>query len=196
LKPAICFYIPPGVAHWGISQGNSLCLSVGFRAPAYHEILQQWADDLADQLDESLRYRDPLTESLSRHELSASNLRNLHQLLTEQLTPESLAAATAKLVSEPKYNHPIEPIMPATDDEPLYKAADARLLLCNDMLYANGEALACSAKLPRPLLLSLCNDDMIDSSMRQTLLANTEGQAFLQTLLALGVFEVDDDDFQ
>ena len=37
-------YVPPGVAHWGISAGDSTCFSIGFRAPRLADLLSRWTD--------------------------------------------------------------------------------------------------------------------------------------------------------
>lgn len=37
-------YVPPGVAHWGISVGDSTCFSIGFRAPRLADLLSRWTD--------------------------------------------------------------------------------------------------------------------------------------------------------
>lgn len=48
-------YIPPGVAHRGVSHGDSTSFSLGFRAPRLSDLLARWVDNtLADTGDELL----------------------------------------------------------------------------------------------------------------------------------------------
>src|SRR5688500_10960091 len=39
LETGDVLYVPPGVAHWGTSRDNSLCYSLGFRAPSVGEMV-------------------------------------------------------------------------------------------------------------------------------------------------------------
>lgn len=52
-------YVPPGIAHWGISEDNSLSYSIGFRAPSLADMLLGYSDELADQCTPDQRYQDP-----------------------------------------------------------------------------------------------------------------------------------------
>lgn len=67
LSPGDILYIPPGVAHWGIAEGDDcMTLSVGFRAPSEAELLATWSADRGDQLSDSQRFRDTAL-SISPH---------------------------------------------------------------------------------------------------------------------------------
>lgn len=56
-SPGDVLYLPPGVAHYGISGEPSLTLSVGFRAPSAGELLAS-AGELLDLRRPDLRYGD------------------------------------------------------------------------------------------------------------------------------------------
>src|SRR5690606_1072476 len=43
LHPGDVLYVPPGLAHWGTSIDNSLCYSLGFRAPSVAELLMDYS---------------------------------------------------------------------------------------------------------------------------------------------------------
>ena len=58
LEPGDMLYLPPGVGHHGIAEGECMTISVGFRAPSHRDILMQFTDFISDQLSESLRYSD------------------------------------------------------------------------------------------------------------------------------------------
>lgn len=58
LEPGDMLYLPPGVPHHGIAEGDCLTFSVGMRAPAVSELVVDFAETLAEALPEDLRYRD------------------------------------------------------------------------------------------------------------------------------------------
>lgn len=66
LNPGDILYVPAGMAHHGIAVGNSTTYSLGFRAPAYSEMVMGVAELIADQLHDDKRYRDG-TPSVSKH---------------------------------------------------------------------------------------------------------------------------------
>jgi 50S ribosomal protein L16 3-hydroxylase len=45
LETGDVLYIPPGVAHRGVSHGESTSFSIGFRAPRLRDLLARWADN-------------------------------------------------------------------------------------------------------------------------------------------------------
>lgn len=57
-KPGDLLYIPAQVAHWGESIGESICYSIGFRAPSHSEFLSDYSLQLCDDLNLDHRYRD------------------------------------------------------------------------------------------------------------------------------------------
>ena len=52
-------YLPPGVPHHGVAESPCLTFSVGMRAPAAAELLGDYADTLAADAPDELRYADP-----------------------------------------------------------------------------------------------------------------------------------------
>ena len=59
LGPGDMLYLPPGVPHHGVAEAPCLTFSVGMRAPAVAELLGDYADTLATDAPEDLRYADP-----------------------------------------------------------------------------------------------------------------------------------------
>ena len=76
-------YLPPRIAHHGISIGDSLCYSVGFRAPSFAELIQGFADALGDEMSEDQRLADSPPVS---------------QLYPEELTENALGAGFSRLL--------------------------------------------------------------------------------------------------
>ena len=58
LEPGDMLYVPPGVAHWGIAEGECMTWSVGFRAPSHAEMVQEIAAQIADSIPEDRRFAD------------------------------------------------------------------------------------------------------------------------------------------
>lgn len=58
LNPGDILYVPAGVAHHGIAVGDSMTYSLGFRAPAYQEMVMGVAELIAEKLPDEKRYRD------------------------------------------------------------------------------------------------------------------------------------------
>jgi 50S ribosomal protein L16 3-hydroxylase len=60
LEPGDLLYLPPGVAHEGTAvDGDCITCSIGFRAPAWRELVEPWLDALAGRLAPQDRYSDP-----------------------------------------------------------------------------------------------------------------------------------------
>jgi 50S ribosomal protein L16 3-hydroxylase len=51
-------YIPPGVAHRGVSHGDSTSFSLGFRAPRLSDLLARWADNTLADTGDALLLQD------------------------------------------------------------------------------------------------------------------------------------------
>jgi len=80
LDPGDVLYLPPGVAHWGIAEGDCMTYSLGFRAPSQQEIAADWFQYLVG-LTAQERLEDPRdlhTDSLA--ELTPGVARNAAQL--------------------------------------------------------------------------------------------------------------------
>ncbi|MEO8010381.1 MAG: cupin domain-containing protein, partial [Dokdonella sp.] len=58
LETGDMLYLPPGVPHHGVAEGNCLTFSIGMRAPATGEMLADFAGSVAEKMSEESRYRD------------------------------------------------------------------------------------------------------------------------------------------
>src|SRR5258706_10022409 len=59
LEAGDMLYLPPGVAHHGVAESESLTWSIGFRAPSDAELVAGFLDFLRDRLEPTGRYGDP-----------------------------------------------------------------------------------------------------------------------------------------
>jgi len=66
VTPGDMLYIPPGVGHHGINQGEQcLTLSIGIRNPAITELISHYADDLCDHLSANELLNDPIQPEIN-----------------------------------------------------------------------------------------------------------------------------------
>jgi len=66
LNPGDVLYIPPGVAHFGVSLGESTSFSIGFRAPRLSDLLAAWVDNRLEEIEDDVLFRDPGREPVWR----------------------------------------------------------------------------------------------------------------------------------
>jgi len=120
LNPGDILYIPPGVAHWGIAQGECTTYSIGFRAPRLNDMVSRWADQLLEQLDSEQFYHDARLEPASRAgEIRPRDIERVVAQVQAALDQESGNHWFGELVTEPRYE-------PEQDDDDL---AEAKALL-------------------------------------------------------------------
>jgi 50S ribosomal protein L16 3-hydroxylase len=110
LDPGDVLYVPPGLAHWGISRDDSLCYSLGFRAPSLSDMLLGFTDQLAALLPPDQRYTDPPLEPAIGGEISSAALGRARQLLSAALADEAaLLRWFGELQTRPLYPELLAP---------------------------------------------------------------------------------------
>lgn len=78
-------YLPAGVAHYGIGMKDCITLSIGFRAPSHTELLTAYIDDNITDLNDHLRYKDPvLSAGQNSGEISAAAINQVQELFLSQ----------------------------------------------------------------------------------------------------------------
>jgi 50S ribosomal protein L16 3-hydroxylase len=197
LEPGDILYVPPGIAHWGIAEGECTTFSIGFRAPRINDMVSRWADDLLEKLDPELFFRDPGIEAASRAgEIRPRDLERVRAQLRAALDRATDSRWFGALVTEPRYEFD-------TDDDDL---AEARALLGAGpgyielspaarvawqqepegiTVFANGQArLFSSAVLDT--LAALCEDWRLDGERLAGALAQADTARLLDYLLESG----------
>ena len=136
LEPGDILYIPPGIAHHGISLKDSMTFSVGFRAPAHTEIVSHFCDFITETMDPQLRYSDPdLKQSTSSAKLSDRALSQVQTILQQALSqPEQISEWFGRYMTEPKYQHPAAEINQEQPQDALEQ---------EDVLYVNEASRLC-----------------------------------------------------
>ncbi len=83
LESGDVLYVPPGIAHWGVSRDNSLCYSIGFRAPALGDMLPSFGEFLAERLPADRRFTDPARKQpLRSGEIDKASVQRAHRMAT------------------------------------------------------------------------------------------------------------------
>lgn len=106
LEAGDMLYLPPLVSHWGIAL-NDECMtySMGFRAPAYAELLSDFCDNQIALLSSEQRYSDPdIVVQSSPGEITPEAIKKVKSILASQLSDnDAISEWFGRYVTEPKY---------------------------------------------------------------------------------------------
>jgi 50S ribosomal protein L16 3-hydroxylase len=196
LEPGDVLYVPPGLAHWGIADNNSLCYSLGFRAPSVGDMLIGFTDQLNEALPPDQRYTDPQPLSPAvGGELTSGALAQARKLLHAALDDDAaLLRWFGELQTRPRYPELIGPPrrVPAlnADSQVMlhpgsrlawHEQADKKRLLC----FIDGSCLELRDSAQLRKLLSLLAQPALPFTAGP-FLRNSATRTFLEQLLAEG----------
>jgi 50S ribosomal protein L16 3-hydroxylase len=119
LEPGDLLYLPPGVPHHGIAEGDCMTFSVGLRAPSAGELMVDFAEYVSDRLGEQRRYADPeLVPARRPAEIEPAVVRRTSRLLREaaRLPPPLLRDWLARFLT--RYRSAQSPVPPPVAIEP------------------------------------------------------------------------------
>ena len=161
LEPGDILYVPPGVAHNGIAASDDcMTYSIGFRAPSRGELIANWCESLAAELQDEDRYADPdLPQQENPGEITQAAIDRLHAMITEHLLDRSAFArwfgcysTTSKYPEidwqpeEPFDREDVRRLL--SGDVPLFRNPASRFTFIRQtgavLLFANGECFACT----------------------------------------------------
>lgn len=164
LAPGDMLYLPPGVAHHGIAQGDECTTwSIGFRAPSQSDIVDELCNVILQKLDDT-RFTDPGRNISSHGEIDAQSLEQLKVLWDEAvtLTKEEFNSFAGSLLT---YPHPL--IEDAESEETAVTAVDTHQVFelnpfsrlayikaidgVSAKLYVDGESHDCSLEFAKNL---------------------------------------------
>ncbi len=163
LEAGDMLYLPPQIAHWGISESDDcMTYSIGFRAPKtqelQHEFLSYLQDDIsADALYAECLYADADLK-LQNHpaEISADMINKVSEIL-QKITwgNDKVADFLGKYLTEPKLDVVFEPnrkilkteFIKRLSQKALYLSLKSQLLFTQNNFYLNGERLVVSAEI-------------------------------------------------
>src|SRR4051812_13300356 len=104
LEAGDMLYLPPGVAHYGVAETESLTWSIGFRAPSDAELARNLLDSLHDDIDLEGHYADPGSRP-ARHpgEIPERMLIHAARVASRiRWSPGRVREFTGRLLTEPK----------------------------------------------------------------------------------------------
>jgi 50S ribosomal protein L16 3-hydroxylase len=147
LAPGDMLYLPPGWGHDGLAEGGDcMTCSIGFRAPAAHELARELLLRLADEIDDdvrSVRYADAQQAATATPAaLPEALLDFARQALAHQLAdPDALARVLGEFLTEPKSQVWFEGRRGKTSAGAVALDARSKMLYDQRHVFINGEAL-------------------------------------------------------
>ncbi|MCW9014341.1 MAG: cupin domain-containing protein [Gammaproteobacteria bacterium] len=89
LEPGDMIYIPPNVSHYGVSLGESISYSVGYRATSHADLVNDFVGYITQNLAPQLTYQDPDLK-LQKHpnEITPDAIKRIADIFKNYLNPE------------------------------------------------------------------------------------------------------------
>ncbi|MCK4704308.1 MAG: cupin domain-containing protein, partial [Gammaproteobacteria bacterium] len=89
VEPGDMLYMPPGVSHHGVSLGESLSYSIGFRATSHADLVNEFISHITQNLSPKLTYQDP-DQRIQQHpnEIQQDALERVTEIFKEYLQPD------------------------------------------------------------------------------------------------------------
>ncbi len=158
LEAGDMLYLPPQIAHWGISESDDcMTYSIGFRAPKTQELQHEFLNFLQDNLNAEGLYADAdLTLQQHPAEISDTMIKKVAAML-QNITwdKNNVAEFLGKYLTEPKPDVVFEQNRKISKAEfckqlakkTLYLSLKSQMLFTNNQFYLNGEKLTVPAEI-------------------------------------------------
>lgn len=205
LGPGDMLYVPPGIAHWGIAQGECTTFSIGFRAPRINDMVSRFSDSLLEHLPSEAFYRDEQLDTAKRAgEISRQDLQRIHSQLEAALASEGVGDWFGELVTEPRYEYEPDEGELATERSQLL-AGGCRVILnpasklawqqnvTSVSVYANGESRLFT-NVVASILVTVCGQWALEGPELAAVIGEAEGAQLLDYLLERGCIYVEQSD--
>ncbi len=168
MEPGDVLYLPPGLAHWGESIGNSLTISIGFRAPAKSEFISDFGHYLSSKISDFQRYSDIslANREQSPHQILPEDITRLKDILKEFSEADNLLESwLGQYMTEPKYDDmavdtgdlSFEEFKSYWQKHSIYRNAASRLAFATNKLFVDGQCF--ESTLDTQMLHKLCELD-------------------------------------
>jgi 50S ribosomal protein L16 3-hydroxylase len=191
LSPGDMLYLPPRYAHDGISIGECMTYSIGFRAPAQkdlaRELLMRFSDATED-LD-SVLYQDPRQEAVERSGAIPKSLQTFAQVALDKALkdPQALARVLGEFLTEPKANVWFEECNVSKLPNQLQLDRRSRMMYDDKHIFLNGESWRATG--PDAKLMRFLADQRV-LTKAQTQGAGAEAKDLLLSWCNLGWLKV------
>ncbi|MEI8027379.1 MAG: cupin domain-containing protein [Pseudomonadota bacterium] len=108
LEPGDILYLPPMVPHDGVAIGEAMTFSMGFRSPAYDEMLAAWSRSIGVDMLENQRFHGGQWKPTSKPgEITYEAVKEVIQILNSfPKEPTDVAKWFGRLVTYPKRGEP------------------------------------------------------------------------------------------
>jgi len=202
LGPGDMLYIPPGVAHWGIAQGECTTFSLGFRAPRVNDMLSRWVDELLENIDAELFYSDAGQSAVTlAGEIRDEDIARAKEQLKAALQGESFQHWFGELVTEPRYAPEVSE-REIEEGRALIRGTPSVVTLLPSAklawrqngtsidVFANGESLSFTESI-RATVISLCKYRKLAGDSLEQAQACPECHILLDQLLSLGCISIE-----
>ena len=181
LEPGDMIYIPPNVSHHGVSLGESISFSVGYRAVSHADLLNDFIAHITHELPPKLTYEDAdLKTQAHSSEITAEAINRVKQIFKTYLDSEhsEITRWFGRYMSDPKSEYteapdePIESISEITDEIKngikLYRHPASRFAYTTDngniLLFIDGNDYSVSINFAE----QLCNNRLLDVNLIQS----------------------------
>lgn len=131
VEPGDMIYLPPGVSHHGVSLGESISYSIGFRATSHADLVNDFIAHITQNLLPKLTYRDPdQSVQENSNEIKPDALLRVTEIFKEYLQPEhpELQRWFGRFVSDTKSDVMTEPEQEVDSIEELQVLANTGVL--------------------------------------------------------------------
>ncbi|MCB1841511.1 MAG: cupin domain-containing protein [Halioglobus sp.] len=204
LQTGDMLYVPPGVAHWGIAEGDSTTFSIGFRAPRRSDMLARWADQMLAGIGSDAFFGDAGRKpSAATGEITREDRQQARATLRRVIEQLDDDRWFGELVTEPRYDCTPD-ASELAQAQSLLRAGPTRMLRNpaavlawqhNDptiTAFANGESLTLDASpLLQTALEQLCGEWYLEGTLLSSLCSDGDARSLLDFLLATGSAHVE-----
>ncbi len=197
LEPGDMIYIPPNVSHHGVSLGESISFSVGYRAVSHADLLNDFIAHITQQLSPKLTYQDAdLQTQAHSSEITPQAIARVKNIFSEYLSSEheEISRWFGRYMSDPKSEYTEAADEPVETFEELVNEMQSGLALYRHpasrfaysinshsaQLFIDGNDYTVSEN----FAVSLCENRQLESSLLTG--AQTNEQALLVMLYNTG----------
>ncbi|MEQ1814623.1 MAG: cupin domain-containing protein [Candidatus Nitrotoga sp.] len=151
LSPGDMLYLPPNYAHHGVAEDDCMTYSIGFRAPTYQELAEQFLVYMQDRINLTGILTDPdLQPQIHPSEISTAMLEKIESIIRQiQYGKDDITHFMGCYLSEPKpdifFTPPVRPLSRqrfahAAQKKGLVLDLKSKMLCHNCVVFINGIA--------------------------------------------------------
>lgn len=168
LEPGDMLYLPPNYAHNGIAMGECMTYSIGFRAPTYQNLAEEFLIYLQDRICIPGIYEDPMLK-LSSHpaRISPQMVEKVSKILNKiQYGKKEFKLFLGQYLTEPKlktfFSSPAAPcskqkFMKLAKQHGISLDLKTKMLFIDKMFFINGEEYSFTGK--DKVIMQACADE-------------------------------------